>query len=143
MRAINLIVCHCSDSDEKSHDNIETIRQWHTARGFTGPDGVEGTHDDVGYHFFIDKAGTVHPGRDESAVGAHAKGFNARSLGICLSGRREFTEEQFKALEKLCFELSQKYGLSKADIVGHGELDAFKTCPNFDVQKLIAGWPWH
>ena len=99
-RLINLIVLHCSDSDHPHHDNVETIRKWHTERGFTGPDGVEGTEDDIGYHFVITKDGTVHAGRPVEAVGAHVHGHNANSIGICLTGktRSQFTPAQFRSL---------------------------------------------
>lgn len=133
VRRINLIILHCSDSDIPAHDNIETIRQWHLERGFN----------DVGYHYFIDKSGNVHPGRNEADIGAHTKGHNSSSLGICLSGRHEFTPEQFKALEKLCLELVRKYGLEKTDILPHNAFDKGKTCPNFDVHALISTWDWH
>lgn len=134
MRKINLLVIHCSDSDVPAHDSIDVIRRWHVE---------ERKFSDIGYHFVITKDGTVHPGRPEEQVGAHCAGHNTGTLGICLCGRREFTEEQFSALEKLCFELCRKYGIEKSDIVGHHELDPKKTCPNFDVQKLISSWTWH
>ena len=67
-RNINLIVWHCSDSDSQLHDNIETIKSWHTQRGFTGPDGIKGTEDDIGYHFVITKDGKIHKGRDIDTV---------------------------------------------------------------------------
>lgn len=143
MRKINLIVVHCSDSDIKAHDNIETVRSWHTERGFIGPDGVEGTHDDIGYHYFITKNGDVHTGRPEDSVGAHVAGHNSRSIGVCLSGRKLFTDDQFRSLEKLLKELCKKYSLAKTDILEHNDLDKGKTCPNFDLHSKLASWDWH
>lgn len=141
-RDINLIVVHCSDSDNPKHDNIATVRQWHTERGFIGPDGLKGTHDDIGYHYFITKDGTVHTGRPEHRIGAHVGGFNKRSLGVCLSGRKQFTSDQFQALEKLLKDLCKKYDLEKKDIVEHNDLQPAKTCPNFDLHKLLSSWNW-
>ena len=132
-RKIHWIVVHCSDSDIKAHDNIETIREWHHERGFS----------DVGYHYLITKDGAVHPGRSESVIGAHVKGHNSGSLGICLSGRRDFTAEQFRALELLCLDITQRHELDKKDILGHSDLDGGKTCPNFDLHKLVSSWEWH
>jgi N-acetyl-anhydromuramyl-L-alanine amidase AmpD len=144
MRKIDLLVIHCSDSDRATHDNVQTIRQWHTERGFTGPDGVLGTQDDIGYHFVITKDGKVHQGRPVSRVGAHVAGHNANSIGICLTGKNTFSDAQKEALESLCKKLCQDHRLKKTDIVGHRELDGRgKTCPNFDVQQLIAQWGWH
>lgn len=134
MRVIDLIVIHCSDSDMPAHDNIETVKSWHVKeRGWK----------DIGYHYFISKDGGLHQGRDEETIGAHVSGFNTRSVGICLSGRHEFTAEQFRELEILCIDLTQRYGLSKSDILGHCELDHAKTCPNFDFKKLLSSWEWH
>jgi N-acetylmuramoyl-L-alanine amidase len=134
MRKINLIVIHCSDSDIPSHDNIETIRKWHVQeRGWS----------DVGYHHFIRKNGDICRGRSEATPGAHVSGHNSRSIGVCLSGRKSFTDDQFRALEKLCKELCKKYGLEKSDILGHRDLQSGKTCPNFDVHAMISKWEWH
>ena len=134
MRAVNLIIIHCSDSDIPAHDNIETIRKWHVD---------ENKWSDIGYHFFIDKRGGVHPGRPEDVAGSHTKGHNSRSIGICLSGKKRFTPEQFKSLELLCLKLTQKYNLDKKDILGHRDLNPGKTCPNFDIHTLISKWGWH
>lgn len=131
MRKIDLIVVHCSDSDIPSHDNIETIRKWHVnERGWS----------DIGYHYFITKDGTVHTGRPLNIAGAHVRGYNSRSIGICLSGRNGFTDEQFKSLERLCRELVSKFNLTKLDILAHHDLDKGKTCPNFKVGELVATW---
>lgn len=131
MRKIDLIVVHCSDSDIKSHDNIETIRSWHVnEKGWS----------DIGYHYFITKDGAVHTGRPLNIAGAHVRGFNSRSIGICLSGRNKFTNEQFKSLERLCRELVSKFNLTKLDILAHHDLDKGKTCPNFKVSEVVATW---
>lgn len=132
-RAINFIAVHCSDSDISYHDNIETIKDWHLKRGFN----------DVGYHAFIDKKGVIHQGRPDEVVGAHIKGYNKNSLAVCLSGRKSFTKDQFKSLELWCREKCLKYGLQKSDILSHCDLDVNKTCPNFNLQELVASWDWH
>jgi len=138
MRKINFIVLHCSDSDQASHDNIETIRHWHTLRGFTGPDGIKGNSDDVGYHYFISRNGSIHPGRKEDYVGAHVKNHNRFSIGICLSGRtfKDFHSSQFITARKLVDELLKKYNLTRKDVKLHRELDAGKTCPNFTLAQF-------
>lgn len=157
VRVINLIVVHCSDSDVPSHDNIETIRGWHTLPKIPKKVSEKIAHGElpiseaykygngwknIGYHYFIDKAGNVHSGRPEEEVGAHVKGYNSRSIGICLSGKREFTDEQFRSLERLCLDLCKRYGLSKLDVLAHNDLDSLKTCPNFDLLKLLSSWKW-
>lgn len=138
LRRIKEIILHCSDSDVLDHDNIETIRQWHTARGFKGPDGVEGTDDDVGYHYFITRKGMVSSGRKESQVGAHCKGHNAYSLGVCLSGKTftNFSSPQFEAARRLIIKLLTRYHLTKADLKLHRDYDKGKTCPNFTLEQF-------
>lgn len=109
------------------------IHLWHLERGFKK----------IGYHYFIDKSGVVHKGREESEVGAHVKNHNATSLGICLSGKKDFTHYQFAALEMLLIDLCSKYDLEKSDILGHSDLDKGKTCPNFNLHGWLSGLPWH
>ncbi|KAM3912273.1 peptidoglycan recognition protein 1-like [Leptodactylus fuscus] len=41
---------------------------------------------DIGYNFLIGSDGTILEGRGWSKVGAHAKGFNSMSIGICFIG---------------------------------------------------------
>jgi N-acetylmuramoyl-L-alanine amidase len=138
MRKIKKIYLHCSDSDRLAHDNIATIREWHTLRGFTGPDLVAGTHDDVGYHFFIRRDGTVEEGRKENHIGAHVKGDNQFSIGVCLSGRTfvDFHSSQFTAARELVLELLDKYKLTKSDVKLHRDFDPKKTCPNFSLKDF-------
>jgi N-acetylmuramoyl-L-alanine amidase len=131
---IHWVVVHCSDSDVPAHDNIEVIRGWHkNERNFS----------DIGYHYFIDKSGAVYIGRSEDKIGAHVKGHNSGSLGICLSGRHDFTTKQFESLERLLKDICKRHELTKQDILGHRDLDGGKTCPNFDVHALISKWNWH
>lgn len=134
MRMINWVIVHCSDSDIPAHDNIETIRKWHMdERNFSA----------VGYHYFIRKDGTVEKGRDEQKIGAHVMNHNKDSIGICLSGKKDFTESQFKSLEILLIDLCSRHELNKIDILGHCDLDGKKTCPNFDIHGWLSGLGWH
>ena len=127
IRNINLIVIHCSDSDIPAHDDISVIRSWHIERGFR----------DVGYHFFINKSGNVQLGRPVHETGAHVKGHNSNSIGICLHGRDGFTPEQFSTLRELVNELKSELGLDTMDIVPHRDLDNKKTCPNFNIYEVL------
>lgn len=127
MRRIDLIVVHCSDSDVKNHDDIKVITRWHMERGFS----------DIGYHFVITKDGGIHIGRAVWLSGAHAKGFNKQSIGICLTGKNKFSDAQFASLKKLCDNLRKQHGISRRDIVGHRALNTNKTCPNFNVAEYI------
>lgn len=39
-----------------------------------------------GYHYYVRKSGQIEPMRDEDMVGAHARGYNSISLGVCFEG---------------------------------------------------------
>ena len=76
MRKIHLIVIHCS-ATRADRDFTETdLEVCHRRRGFNG----------TGYHYYIRKDGTTHLTRPVERIGAHAKGFNAESIGICYEG---------------------------------------------------------
>lgn len=141
-RTIRKVFIHCSDSDIKAHDNIETIRQWHTEKGFTGPDGVSDTLDDIGYHYFLPKSGKTFIGRKEDEIGAGVKGHNKDALHICLGGRNDFSTQQFNYLEILLIDICGRHSLNKSSIFAHYEMDSGKTCPNFDVKKWLSSLKW-
>ena len=130
MRQINKIIVHCSATREGENYTVDTIRSWHVdGRGWS----------DIGYHFYIDLYGEIHKGRDISRIGAHTKGLNRNSIGICYCGGVEEdgktpcdtrTEEQKQALLSLLGFL--KLTWPKATIYSHNEF-ANKACPSFDA----------
>lgn len=127
---INLIIVHCSDSDHPEHDNIATIRKWHIEeRGFS----------DVGYHYFVRKNGQIEKGRKIDEIGAHCKNQNTKSIGICLSGSKEFTEYQFKATAKMIKDLCHIcYNIpGPKSVRPHHFFNKGKTCPNFDLKQVF------
>lgn len=143
MRDINLLVIHCSATKDGVPVSVDTIREWHQARGF----------EDIGYHWVIDVDGKVHRGRPESLPGAHAKGFNAHSIGVCLvggaTGHGRYTRAQWGALRDLVDQLLALYAIPH--IVGHRDLSPdldgdgvvephewIKLCPSFDVAAWLA-----
>ena len=79
-------------------------------------------------------------GRDLNIMGAHAAGYNHKSIGVCmvggmaddLSAEDNFTDHQWTALKDLIKQLKVDY--PDADIIGHNEISK-KECPSFDVQK--------
>lgn len=137
MRDINKIIIHCSDSEWGDVDDID---QWHKQRGWDG----------IGYHYLItngrlknsreyqqEQDGKVQSGRPLDKIGAHCKGENRDSIGICLIGKHHFTSLQlFNALPDLLLCLMDEHDLSINDIYGHYEFNHNKTCPNFNVFSL-------
>jgi N-acetylmuramoyl-L-alanine amidase len=130
-RKIDKIIVHCSATREGQHIDVDTIRDWHVnGRGWS----------DIGYHYVIYLDGTVHPGRPLQRSGAHTKGQNSNSIGICYIGGVETdgktpkdtrTPEQKAALDNLLFVLTDIF--ANTTIHGHNEFAA-KACPSFDVQ---------
>lgn len=129
-RSINLLVVHCSAS--KNGDSLfrgqsgkadfrtpaQTIDGWHAERGFKRrhPDAnvwnPELQH--IGYHFVVACNGAVFTGRSFDEVGAHAKGFNDASIGICLTGTSAYTVDQWLLLAKILRNLNTQFGVPLA-----------------------------
>lgn len=132
MRPIRRIIIHCSATPEGRDYTVEQIREWHV-----GGNGWK----DIGYHFVIYRDGSIHKGRPVEIPGAHTRGLNATSIGVCYVGgcasdgktpKDTRTHEQRKALRQLVKELLAKY--PGATVHGHNEF-ANKACPSFDVRK--------
>lgn len=132
MRQIRRIIIHCSDSDRPNHDNIETIRQWHTL-----PKPRGNGWKDVGYHYFIKSNGDIEVGRPIEQVGAHVANHNADSIGICLHGKTKFTVEQFTSLRRLILKERFEHNIPEEMVFGHCDFDNRKTCPNFDYKAVL------
>lgn len=132
MRGIDELYIHCTDSDNPAHDDISVIQQWHTDRGFIGPDGIEGTEDDVGYHALVKLNGDIQLGRPIDAIGAHVKGYNARSVAVAYSGKKP-SKAQVKSLLMLARFFMAIFELPIHKVKGHYEADPNKTCPNMDM----------
>ena len=63
----------------------------------------------IGYHKVILRSGKIENGRPEFWIGAHVKGKNKNSLGVCLIGTDKFTNEQFLSLKKVLLKWKKKY----------------------------------
>ena len=131
MRTIDKIIIHCAATKEGHDIKTETIKSWHVkGNGWS----------DIGYHFVIELDGSVKAGRPLHRSGAHTKGHNATSIGVCYVGGIDIdkrpkdtrTEAQRAAMDKLIDELLLDH--PGATIHGHNEFAA-KACPSFDVQK--------
>ena len=77
MRKINKHIIHCSDTPDDRHVTVDDIRAWHIKRGWN----------DIGYHYIINRDGSLALGRPVEKIGAHCKGNNGDSIGTCLIGR--------------------------------------------------------
>ena len=129
MRTIDKIIIHCSATLPGQRVDVETITRWHKQRGFKT----------IGYHFFIDRSGTIHAGRPLEQQGAHCKGQNARSIGICYEGGLNKEGKPYDtrtilqriAMKELVAQLQERF--TEATVHGHRDF-ANKACPCFDVE---------
>jgi len=139
VRPISEIIVHCTATrpdwmwGRPTREKVAEVRRWHVQdRGWK----------DIGYHFLIDRDGTLALGRPIDQVGAHTAGHNTGTIGVCLFGGfgsaatdnffDNFTPEQDKTLRAVLETLSSTYPIKK--VSGHNEYAA-KACPSFSVTK--------
>ena len=140
MREIKQLIIHCSATPASLDIGAHDISQMHKKQGWS----------DIGYHYVIRRNGKVEIGRDldkdgdiDEETGAHAFGWNANSIGICLvggvnskgQGEANFTKEQMIALAAFLVAKREEY--PGALVIGHRDTGAKKDCPSFDVASWL------
>ena len=129
---VKYLIVHCSYTPESMDIGKSDIDRWHREKGWMM----------IGYHKVIKRDGTVEDGRPLSKSGAHVRGMNRTSIGICLIGGMNrskdgpdlnYTDEQMKSWRSLLDDLKEDYPTAK--VRGHTDFDKGKTCPNFDAGK--------
>jgi len=144
MRKIRYIVLHCSASE---WGDADVINEWHKERGF----------DQIGYHFVVlngyhtykqyktekvdvDYVGKIEKGRNIEKPGAHVKGMNSDSIGICMIGNETFHKKQIRITKDLIYRLMREFKVPITNVIGHYETETGatqgKTCPNYDMTKV-------
>jgi len=150
-RLTKYIVVHCSATGPTSDIGVDEIRDWHVNKNGWS---------DIGYHAVIRRSGQIEYGRHFDEPGAHVKGQNYQSVGVCMVGgvdangkaENNFTAPQFASLKILLAMLRRSY--PNAAILGHRDLSPdldgdgivekhewVKDCPCFDVQAWLKGEP--
>jgi len=140
------IVVHCAATKAGQDIGAAEIRTWHLARGF----------EDIGYAVVIRRSGALELGRPIGAVGAHVKGRNHDTVGVCLVGgldelgqpENNYTPGQWAALAITIRFLRNVY--PSAEVCGHRDLSPdtnadgkvtpdewLKACPCFDVRAWV------
>lgn len=146
-RKITEIIVHCSATPDGRNVTAADIDLMHRQRGWRC----------IGYHLVVDLDGLVEQGRPLSAIGAHALGHNAKSIGVCYVGGLDAagrpadtrTPAQRKSLRSLLENLHQRY--PDARILGHRDCSPdrnhdgkitpdewLKACPCFDAAAEYA-----
>lgn len=136
------VIVHCSATrpDWMEWQGLEAkraeIRRWHLANGWS----------DIGYHWLIDRDGTLLAGRPETQIGAHVVGRNQGTIGVCLIGghgssetdraEENFTPQQLSALRSHIRDISMRTQI--AIVSGHNQYAA-KACPGFHVPTWFRG----
>ena len=150
MRQWKNIIIHHSAS---GWGTARFIDQWHKRRGWLG----------IGYHFVIlngftnsedlkskrrfnNLIGSVEIGRtldgdlwvEGDEIGAHALGFNADSIGICMiHNSGPYHPTMIHSVLLLTAGLMQRYNIPASNVLGHCEVDDKKPlCPGYDMELL-------
>jgi len=147
MREINLIVIHCSGTRTDKPFTERDLERSHRLRGFNG----------TGYHYYIRRDGSIKTTRPVERVGAHAKNYNAHSIGVCYEGGLNAqgkptdtrTQWQRSSLRALIRTLQQDFPGCKVtghrdlspDLNGNGVIEThewLKQCPCFNVAEFLS-----
>ena len=146
MRNIDSIIVHCSATKAGQDFTAADIDCWHRERGFNG----------IGYHYVIRLDGKLEKGRDVALAGAHCKGWNEQSIGICYIGGLDEngrpadtrTNAQKRVLYQIIMDLQREYNIlqvlghrdTSPDLNGDGVIEPYeyvKACPCFDVKEFL------
>lgn len=147
-RRIDLLVMHCSATPTGLRYLPPQLVEDHKRRGFCT----------AGYHYYVTLEGDLFALRDVDIPGAHAKGYNRHSIGVCYEGGLNSnglpadtrTSAQRQMLTQLVYELKRLY--PKAMVVGHRDLSRdlngdgvvtpdewAKVCPCFEAKLYNLG----
>jgi hypothetical protein len=134
---VNCLVIHHSASSPDT--TVGDIERWHKARGFkfTKPK-LDYPYSHIGYHKIILKVGTIINGRPEDKIGAHCKGNNRNTLGICCIG--DFTlysphPLQLNGLTHCCAVLCKRYNLDPEKAITLHKDWMATACPGEYLEK--------
>lgn len=131
--AIKKLIVHHSASPRATTTKLD-IDKWHRQRGFS----------QIGYHKVVEGSGNIVSGRPENVQGAHAKGANHDSLGVCVVGNFENespTAAQINSLVKVLVEWCKKYNLKPTDVYGHTNTPGNVTKTSCPGKNLYAQLP--
>ena len=126
-RTIKKIIIHHSASPTTT--TVEQINDWHLARGWSG----------IGYHYVLLDDCTIAKGRSLNKSGAHTKGQNKHSIGICVTGNFEdyhCPAPRFSALMAHVSTLLCDYDLKWSDVYYHQEFAATACCGKFLIEQI-------
>lgn len=179
-RTIDKIVIHCSATPNGRPNTAADINAWHGEpvynngklvrkhkfeRASQAARAFNPQFKYLGYHYIIERDGTIVTGRHLEEMGAHVAGHNKNSIGICMIGTDEYSSHQWDSLKKVIIKLaSDIYGkptdsiknalailkMIGIHVCGHRDLSPdkngngkiepsewVKRCPGFDVRAWV------
>lgn len=138
MRRITHLVLHTSGTQRQGKPLYPSAAQMDAAHRRLG-------WDQIGYHFVIGPDGSMEIGRPIEQPGAHVRGMNATTIGICVTGHGDlapWTAQQWEAALQLCQKLLSAHRLEERfkghpkTVLGHRECGEVagvpkprKSCP--------------
>lgn len=128
VRTIDAVVVHHTASPQGT--TFKQIYRWHT---------IENGWSDIGYHFVITEDGTIHEGRNINTSGAHCRGFNANSIGVCVTGNtnnEKPNQSQLESLRQLLDSLLEDLDLDKDEVFTHKEKGRTE-CPGYYLNLWV------
>jgi N-acetylmuramoyl-L-alanine amidase len=144
MRKIKKVIIHCAATrpdwmaDCSDLEQVQEIRRWHVE---------DNGWNDIGYHAYISRTGQILQARPVEIAGAHTKGQNSDSIGVCLAGGfgsssddravDHYTPAQLASLWKFIKDVRFTYG-ENITVSGHNDYSP-KACPGFPVARWMAG----
>lgn len=137
MKHPKYIVIHHSESPDHNTLDWAGIRNWHTCHNKWRA---------IGYHFGLERIGKQYEtlvGRMPTDTGAHCRGKNRKSWGVCIIGNFDHKVPppvQWKLAVKFAASLTELADIPVDNVLGHREGDPTtnKTCPGrcFDMDKF-------
>ena len=140
IKTLNRIVIHHTNNS----NSIQANERKQQGRGYAA----------LGYHFFIDKTGTVYEGRPLEVIGSHAgEGKTSGPLndpdwgaiGIVMQGDYHYADDivyyeetpaaQMEMLEKLIIALKNRNSINK--LLMHREVRAGTVCPGDHMAEKV------
>jgi len=122
--------------DIAGRELVAEIDRWHRARRFAG----------CGYHYVVDRAGHVEPGRSLEKKPAAQKHHNTATIAICAHGLYFGIgwndTDQGQNLKKLCAMINAEYN-GRVSFHGHNEVAPSRACPVYSVAELLELDRWH
>ncbi len=121
---VKIIVHHTADSS--AGPQFDKVDVYHKQRGFYR--SSFGYY--VGYHYLIERDGSVRQAKEDNEEGCHTIGENISSLGICLSGNFDIelpTQQQIDALGNLMVNKIAQLNIAEDAVFPHRKY-ANKDC---------------